>query len=285
MSVNHEQDGRLVDMSGFRPVNRAYWDARAEVHAASESYGFARFADDRTYLSRVVRFDRPRLGDITDLRGVHLQCHVGTDTVSLARLGARMSGLDFSSASLEQAQRLAAASGADIDFHEADVYDAVRVLGRASFDLVYTGIGALCWLPDVARWAEVVAELLRPGGRLFIREGHPMLWALDESVIPAVLGYPYFEQAEPTVVDDPGSYAQPDIEFVASQTYSWNHGLAETITALMDAGMELTQLVEHDSIPWNALPGQMAQDEAGEWRLSDRPERLAASFTLQAVKC
>jgi SAM-dependent methyltransferase len=271
-------------VSGFRPVNRAYWDARAAVHGASDNYGFVRFADDPGYLSRVVRFDRPRLGDVAGLRGVHLQCHVGTDTVSLTRLGARMSGLDFSPASLVQAQRLATMCGADIDFHAADVYDAVPVLGAASFDLVYTGIGALCWLPDIARWAEVVAGLLRPGGRLFIREGHPMLWALDESAIPAVLGYPYFEQAEATVVDDPGSYAQPDAEFLASQTYSWNHGLAETITALMDVGMELTQLVEHDSIPWNALPGQMTQDDDGEWRLSDLPERLAASFTLQAVK-
>ncbi|HEX4246656.1 MAG TPA: class I SAM-dependent methyltransferase [Pseudonocardia sp.] len=271
-------------MSDYLAVNRANWDERAPLHAASADYAFDSLRADREFLSYVVRFDRPRLGDVTGLRGVHLQCHIGSDTVSLARLGARMTGLDLSEASLEQARRLAKDTGADIDFHTAEVYRAVEVLGAGRFDLVYTGVGALCWLPSVTRWAAVVAALLSPGGRLFLREGHPMMWALDESTDPATLRYPYFETAEPMVFDEPNTYADPDAVLTNSVTNSWNHGLGEIITALLDAGLRLTQFVEHDSVPWDALPGQMTLDGVGEWRLSTRPERMAASYTLQAVK-
>ena len=167
-------------MPDYIEINKANWDDRAPAHAASPDYAFEQFVADPHFLSEVVRFDLPRLGDVRGLRAVHLQCHIGTDTISLARLGATMTGLDFSGASIAEAQRLSATCGTPVDFVEADVYDAPGVLPAGTFDLVFTGIGALCWLPDVRRWAKVVSELLRPGGRLFIREGHPILWSIDE---------------------------------------------------------------------------------------------------------
>ena len=272
-------------MEDYRIVNRAGWDERVPAHVASPDYQVERFAEDPGFLSSVVRFDLPRLGAISGLRGVHLQCHIGTDTVSLARLGASMTGLDFSAPAVEQARRLAQRIGADATFVQAEVYSAAEVLGRGAFDLVFTGIGALCWLPDIRRWASVVAALLRPGGRLFIREGHPMLWSLDETR-PGVLAveYPYFERPEPIVFEDEGTYVQTDAVFTQNRTHSWNHGLGEMITALMAEGMALTGLAEHDSVPWEALPGQMEQLGGGEWRLADRPWRLPHSYTLQAVK-
>ena len=265
-------------------VNRANWDERAPAHAASTGYAFDRFVTEPGFLSGVVQFDRARLGDLTGRRGVHLQCHIGTDTLSLARLGARMSGLDFSAPALTAARKLAADTGTDIDYREALLYDAVDVFGAGSFDFVYTGVGALCWLPDVAKWARVVADLLRSGGRLFIREGHPMMWALDERAASPTLGYSYFELEEPLVYIETGTYVETEVELEHSVTHSWNHGLGEIITALMAAGLRLTQFVEHDSVPWEALPGHMVCDDLGEWRLSTRPERLAASYTIQAVK-
>ena len=271
-------------MDDYVTLNKASWDERAPAHAASPGYSVDRFVADPTFLSDVVRFDLPLLGDVTGLRGVHLQCHIGTDTISLSRLGARMTGLDFSSAALQQGRALAAATGSGVDFVEADVYDAAAVLEPGSFDLVFTGIGALCWLPDVRRWAGVVADLLAPGGRLFIREGHPMLWSLAD-VRPdhlLVVDHPYFEQVEPLVWDDGGTYVPTDVEFVHNTTLEWNHGLGEIVTALMDAGLTITALAEHDSVPWEALPGQMTSGPGGEWRLSERPERLACSYTLQA---
>ncbi len=165
-------------VADYLKLNRANWDDRVPAHVASADYAVQRFLDDPAFLSDVVRFDLPLLGDVAGLRGVHLQCHIGTDTVSLARLGASMTGLDFSGAAVAEAGRLATAVGADARFVQADVYDAVGALQPGSFDLVYTGVGALTWLPDIRRWGRVVAGLLRPGGRLFIRDGHPMLYAL-----------------------------------------------------------------------------------------------------------
>jgi SAM-dependent methyltransferase len=272
-------------MASYLDVNRASWDDRAPAHAASPDYCVDRFVEDADFLSEVVAFDVPLLGDVRGLRGVHLQCHIGTDTISLARLGAAMTGLDFSGAAVAEARRLSAIAATPADFVESDVYSALDVLPSAAFDLVYTGIGALCWLPDVRRWAGVVAGLLHTGGRLFIREGHPMLWAIDEARTDVLaVDYPYFERPEPLVDDDPGTYVATTAEFTHNVTHSWNHGLGEIVTALLGAGMQLTGLVEHDSVPWEALPGQMEKDELGEWRLSDRPWRLAHTYTLQAVK-
>ena len=267
-------------------LNRESWDERAPAHAASADYGVDRFVEDPKFLSDIVRFDLPRLGDIGGVRGVHLQCHIGTDTLSLARLGARMTGLDFSQASLERARLLSDRAGPHVDFVEAEVYEAVAVLGPEAFDLVFTGIGALCWLPSIARWANVVSDLLVPGGRLFLREGHPMLWTLDEERVDGELtvDYPYFEREEAIVADYPGTYVETSATFTHNVTHQWNHGLGEIVTALQDSGMDITMFVEHDSVPWEALPGQMTKTEFGEWRLTDRPWRLPHTYTLQAIK-
>jgi SAM-dependent methyltransferase len=273
-------------MTDYRDVNRANWDERAQAHAASADYDVDGYVADKAHLSHVVRFDLPLLGDIAGLRGVHLQCHIGTDTLSLARLGATMTGVDFSPKSLEQARHLAERAGPPVTYVEADVYGAVAALGGETFDLVYTGVGALCWLPDIRRWAQTVAALLRPRGRLFIREGHPVLWALDYDRADHLLAleYPYFEQEEPQVWDEEGTYVETDAVFTHTTTHEWNHGLGEIVTALIDAGMAVTGLVEHQSVPWEALRGQMTKLDNGEWRLSDRPERLPHAYTLHAVR-
>ena len=267
-------------------INRALWDERAPVHAASPDYNVHRYAAEPDFISDVVRFDQPRLGSIEGLDGVHLQCHIGTDTVSLARLGARMEGLDFSPPALVEARRLAGLAGVDVTFHEGDLYDAPDILGRERFDLVFTGIGALCWLPSIGRWAAVVAALLRPGGRLFLREGHPVLWSLAENRPELVIEHPYFEQVEPSVWDGPpGTYVSTDATLVNGASHEWNRGLGEIVTALLDHGLRLTGLEEHRSAPWEALPGLMTYDAAiDEWRLTDRPDRLPLTYTLQAVR-
>ena len=148
----------------WRAINLANWNSRVGFHEAG--YRLDAFRSDPHHLSDVVRFDLPRLPALEGLTGVHLQCHIGTDTLSLARLGARMSGLDFSQPALDVATRLAVDCGTSIDYRCADLYDAVEAFGGERFDFVYTGVGALCWLPDVARWAAIVAHFLKPGGRL-----------------------------------------------------------------------------------------------------------------------
>ena len=275
-----------IPAEDYRKLNRASWDDRAAAHAASKDYAVDRFRVDPTFLSNVVQFDLPRLGEIAGLDGLHLQCHLGTDTLSLARLGARMTGLDFSGESLGQARGLAEETGAKIEYVQSDVYDAVDVLGTERFDLVFTGVGALCWLPDVRRWAAVVARLLRPGGRLFLREGHPVLWAIDEERPDGllVLEYPYFEREEPLVWHDDNTYVQTDATFTHNKIHNWNHGLGEVVTALLEESLTLTGLVEHDSVPWEAFPGRMERVSGDEWRVADRPWRMPLTYTLQASK-
>jgi SAM-dependent methyltransferase len=273
-------------MEDYRAVNRANWDERAPAHAASSDYAVAEFLADPTFLSGVVRFDQPLLGDIEGLRGLHLQCHIGTDTLSLARLGAEMTGLDFSPPALAEARKLAAATRTSIDYVEADAYDAVEALGRERFELLYTGVGALCWLPSIERWADVVAALLTPGGRLFLREGHPMLWTLGDARPDGLLVVQdaYFERPEPEVYVEEGTYVKTDSSFASNTTHTWNHGLGETVTALLERGFRITGLAEHDSVPWDAFPGHMDVLDSGEFRIRERPWRLAHSYTLQAVR-
>lgn len=264
-------------------MNLANWDQRAPAHAQSPDYAVDKFVADPAFLSDVVTFDLPRLGDVRGLRGVHLQCHIGTDTISLARLGATMTGLDFSPAAITEAKKIAQAAGVEVDYVQSDVYAAADVLPRESFDLVFTGIGALCWLPDVRRWAQTVAALLKPGGRLFLREGHPMMWAMHEDD-PMRLAYPYFETEKPLVFDEPGTYVSTETQFTANVSHSWNHGLGETVTALHEAGLRLTMLEEHDSVPWKAFTTGMVADELGEYRLAEHRERMPLTYTLQAVR-
>lgn len=272
-------------MDRYLEVNRANWDERAAIHAVSQTYDLAAYADQR-HLSSIVRFDIPRLGDLTGVDGVHLQCHIGTDTISLARLGARMTGLDLSPASLAVARRLAADVQPDVTFVESALYDARKALGGKDFDLVFTGIGALCWLPDVARWAATVASLLRPGGRLFLREYSPVLWAVDETPHDGdvQLAYTYFESAQPLVWNSPETYTDATTAITHTTTHEWNHGMGEIVTAILDAGLTITGLEEHRSVPSEFLPGLMTKGPDGEWRLTERPERLPLSYTMQAVK-
>ncbi|MEO7398986.1 MAG: class I SAM-dependent methyltransferase [Ilumatobacteraceae bacterium] len=273
-------------MDEYAFVNRANWESRVPHHLASIDYGVQRFIDQPDHLSDVVLFDRHRLGDIAGKDVVHLQCHIGTDTLSLARLGAAVTGLDFSPAALAAARELAARCEQPVRFVESEVYDAPALLGSNRFDVVYTGVGALCWLPDIRRWASVVAALLRPGGRLFIREGHPMLWSLADPRPDGVVAveHPYFETARGTKFVETSSYVAHDDPLAHPDTIQFNHGLGEIVTALIRTGMEVTSLEEHDSVPWPALGDQMEEVGGGEFRLRDRPERLAASYTLQAVK-
>lgn len=286
-------------MDDYLRVNAANWDARADVHTGPGGYRLD-LVQDPAWISAVVRFDLPRLGDVRGLDGLHLQCHLGTDTVSLARLGARMTGLDLSSRALEHARALAERAGAQVDYVQADVYSAPEALGGRTFDLVYTGIGALCWLPDIRRWGRTVARLLRPGGRLVVRDHHPVLNSVvglvvrdhhpDRDQQPGISGpgaatpaleLPYWEDEEGMTWTGQVSYAG-EAAVASPVSREWNHALSEIVMAVLDAGLRLELLVEHDSVPWPALPGLMVQDEAGEYRLADRPQRLPASFTLVA---
>ena len=273
-------------INDWRSINLANWESRVPLHTGPDGYDLAGF-DDPAHLSAVVRYDLPRLGRLDGLDVVHLQCHIGTDTVSLARLGARsVTGLDFSPAALEAGRALAGRANADVRFVEADAYDAVAALGAESCDIVYTGVGALCWLPDIRRWADVVAVLLRPGGRLFIREGHPMLWTLSDPRPDGLLvvEYPYFETAGNVYVEH-DSYAGTGA-VAAPESVGFNHGLGEIFTALTGAGLAVTAFEEHREVSWKPLGEAMvpSPDFEDEFILAEGADRVPLTYTLQAVR-
>lgn len=270
----------IADFDKYRTENLRNWESRVPVHAASRDYDLSGLAADRTRLSPVVEYDRPWLGDLTGLDAVHVQCHIGTDTISLARLGARVTGVDFSPGALGVARDLAIAAGLDARFVESELYEIPGVLG-ADFDLVYTGVGALNWLPDIAGWARVVAGLLRPGGRLYVRDGHPMMYTLfdgiDDDVLRVTL--PYFEGqelhwfSELTYTDGP-PVAHPG-------QYEWNHALGEIVQAVIDSGLTVTALREHRECEWKALK-HLVEGPDGKFRLAEGVDRLPLMFTLEA---
>ncbi|MGE0214518.1 class I SAM-dependent methyltransferase [Mycolicibacterium sp.] len=262
----------------WRALNLANWEARVPLHLSPEGYDLASF-DDPQYLSGVVRYDLPRLDSIADLDVVHLQCHIGTDTVSLARLGPRsVTGLDFSPSAIAAGIALAVRAGAAVRFVECDVYEAVTALGVGCCDLVYTGIGAICWLPDIRRWAEVVAALLRPGGRLFMREGHPMLDTLSDTRDDGLLvvQYPYFETSGTTFSEE-GTYGGPGT-VAAPEGVSFNHGLGEVFGALTAAGLTVTAAIMKDSLRRCSSAGGPARDPSAppHPRAGRRPLQLSS---------
>jgi 2-polyprenyl-3-methyl-5-hydroxy-6-metoxy-1,4-benzoquinol methylase len=274
-----------VNLDEHRSANLRNWEERVPAHTAPGGYDVDRLLADPGQISRVVGYDAPRLGDLTGQRVLHLQCHIGTDTLSLARLGASVTGVDFSPAALAAARDLCARAGVDARFVESEVYDAPSALAGETFDLVYTSVGVLNWLPDISGWGQVVAALLRPGGRLFLREFHPMVFTIDERRTDdlLVVTYPYFETEDPLSWDDPTTYGNVEARLESSVTYEWNHGLAETVMAVIDAGLRLDALVEHRELEWQMLP-QQVQDDAGRWVLPHGPERLPLMFTLMATK-
>lgn len=215
----------------------------------------------------------PALGSIEGLNIIHLQCHLGTDTLSLARLGAaKVTGLDFSSASLDQARRLAASSegGDKCTYVLSSVEDALNAVPAGTFDIVYTGIGSICWLPHIKEWARIVAALLKPGGRLYIRDAHPMLNALEQDDpdpnTPLIVDWPYFER-EAVIWEGTSGYVHDEegkiVPLKNNRTAVFNHGLGQTVQAVLEAGMRLTSLTEEDTVPWEAIKGKMCIADNG----------------------
>lgn len=268
----------------WRADNLAGWENRVDIHTGPDGYDVAGLLGDTKRVSPTLENDRHALGSLTGLDVVHLQCHLGTDTLSLLRLGAMsVTGLDFSSKAIAHCQYLFSKAGAAGRFVQGDVYDAAALLA-ARFDLVYASVGAINWIPSIARWMEVAAELLRPGGRLYLRDVHPMSMVIDpETDLELRLRYPYGEGTEPVTLDDDQTYAGDGTPLKHTTTHEWSHGLGEIVQGALDAGLRIDGLREHYFTEWQMLPS-MVRQSPGHYVLPDRPERLPLMFTLQASK-
>jgi SAM-dependent methyltransferase len=262
-------------------ANRRLWDARTPIHVASEFYDVDGFRSGDTSLHSL---EQEEVGDVTGKRLLHLQCHFGLDTLSWARLGADVTGLDFSAAAIAEARRLAGELGIDARFVESDVYEAATALDGDTFDIVFTSYGALTWLPDIRRWAEVAASLVAPGGFLYVAELHPATQVLDDE--PGIedlrVGYPYWTRSGPLRFEEEGTYADFEADIKLPE-YVWQHGLGDIVTSIIDAGLTLEYLHEHDRTVFQQLPF-LERDDDGWWRLPADLPALPFLFSLRASK-
>ena len=239
--------------------NRKLWDAWTAIHTTGGFYDVRRFRDDPDDV-RIEAWERDEVGDVTGRSLLHVQCHFGLDTLSWARLGAaRVTGVDFSEPAIAFARELAAEVGlADRSrFVVSDVSGLPGPLEGETFDVVYTGRGALGWLPDLEPWAEAVADLVKPGGIFYIHEGHPVLWALEdeaEDLAPGEVRVAYdYWGGETLTVPVQGSYADPDADVDADVEHGWNHSLGEIVTVLARSGLRIELLDEKRQLGWPAL--------------------------------
>jgi 2-polyprenyl-3-methyl-5-hydroxy-6-metoxy-1,4-benzoquinol methylase len=264
--------------------NLATWERWTEIHVASKSYEVESFRDGRRPI-RVRDYEIEEVGSVEGKTLLHLQCHFGLDTLSWARLGANVTGADFSPAAIEAARTLATEVGIDAQFIVSNLYELPDHL-EGEFDVVYTSRGVLGWLPDIRRWADVVAHFVKPGGFAYITEVHPVANAFDdENVQPGELRlrYPYWEHQRPLTFKVQGSYADRDAATDGLIEHSWNHSLGEVITALVDAGLTIKFLHEFDFHEWE-VPFLVEADDR-TWRLPGRDNgRLPLFFSLQATK-
>jgi SAM-dependent methyltransferase len=266
----------------WREANRARWDERVAIHTLSDFYDQAGFRDSRD----VIRdFEAAEVGDVTGRSLLHLQCHFGQDTLSWAHRGAtRVVGLDFSERATETARELAAELGYGPDrasFVTADVYDAVEAVPDTSYDIVYTGIGALNWLPDLGRWAATAASLVAPGGFLYLAEFHPLCDALDEGTGSRIT-HDYFRH-DAWVDETSGTYTDIDAPTVHNRSVEWTHTLGDVVTALAAAGLRIDFLHEHDVTLFQRF-ADLRRGADGYYRLpADRP-RIPLMYSLKATR-
>ncbi|MDA0270494.1 MAG: class I SAM-dependent methyltransferase [Chloroflexi bacterium] len=276
----------------YLDANLARWDESVPIHVASQGYDLEGFLRGEKSL---YPLEIEEVGDVAGKTLLHLQCHFGMDTLNWARLGARVTGLDCSPAAVEAARDLAARIGVtDARFVQSDVYDAASVIDE-QFDVVYTGIGAFNWLPDIRAWARVAAGFVRAGGFLYVYEAHPMWATLDDERTDQalVVTYPYFETAKPNEWTSPQSYVDGP-PLTNQRTFEWNHGLGEVVTAMIDAGLRIEFVHEHraqawQGLPWmeaeNAIPAGSMHRRREHWRLPEHQRDLVPlMYSIRASK-
>jgi len=272
-----------MPLDSHRSANRDNWNERVAIHLASDAYAVERFIDDPKDISEPVTFDHTAVGDVQGKSLLHLQCHFGRDTLSWARLGANVTGIDFSGKAIQAARKLSEDSKTPGRFIESELYDSPEAL-KETFDIVYTSVGALCWLPDIRGWAQVVASFLKPGGLFYVRDTHPMFLALDldRPDETLVVQHPYFGAPDPEVYEAEFSYAG-DGKLTHTTNYEWAHGLGEIVTALIGAGLRIECFNEHRFLDWHGM-ACMERGDDGLYRMPLHLERnLPLQFSIRAT--
>lgn len=257
-------------------ANRALWNKRTEAHMSSEFYDVAKFREGKSSLNQ---FELDLLGNVQGKSLLHLQCHFGQDTLSLARMGANVTGIDFTDTAIAAARQLNTELGLHAKFECCNVYDT-REFVKEQFDFVFTSYGTIGWLPDLKPWARVVNESLRPGGRFVIVDFHPFVWMMDEEY--HALKYSYFND-EMIITDSTGSYASQINLHPPMKEYGWNHPFSDLLSSLVREGLVLEIFNEYNGSPYNCFPG-MEQSADGLYRFSKWDKKIPLIYGIRFRK-
>ena len=269
-------------LRAWMEANRLNWDDRTAVHLRNRT-GFYPIDRVRAADNALGEPEDAELGDVARKRLVHLQCHFGLDSIRLARRGAIVTGLDFSASAIAAARALAAELGVPAHFVEGNVYDAPALL-HAQYDIAFVTWGSIIWLPDIRLWAQIVAELLAPGGWLYLAEGHPSTLSLDEvdGRLVALRSW-RTPAAGPFIYDETTTYTGDPTPLAHTRSYEWCHPLSDIIGGLLEAGMHLDFLHEHERLPWRYFPMMMEAEDWG-YRLPDGHPPWPLAFSVRASK-
>lgn len=259
----------------FFEANKELWNLKTNIHQNSEFYNAEKVVNGASSLNTI---EQTELGDISGKSLLHLQCHFGLDSISLARKGAHVTAVDISDKSIKLARTLAKQSDVDIDFICCNVYDIENYVS-SKYDIIFTSYGVIYWLPDLGRWAELVAKHLKKGGQFYMVEFHPLVWIFDEEF--QKITYPYHNTG-PIEEEIISSYTK-DQEYIGRKSYGWNHAMSEVVNALINQGMELQFLNEFPYSPYNCF-NNMVKGENGGWVIGSMPNKIPLVFSVKLLK-
>lgn len=265
-----------IDYNKLFGENKELWEKRTDEHLGSEFYGVEEFIKGKTSLNR---FELELVGDVKNKSLLHLQCHFGQDTLSFARLGASVTGVDFTSSAIDAARKLNNKIGTNATFHCCNVYDT-RQHVKDRYDIVFTSYGTIGWLPDLKPWAEVISASLNSGGQFIIVDFHPVMWMLDEDY--SNMKYSYFND-EVIITESTGTYTGNRNLHAPMKENGWNHPLSDIIGSLLNAGLQLETFKEYNGSPYNCFPG-MKLDNDGLWRFEKWERKLPLAYGLKFRK-
>ena len=265
-------------------ANKELWDRFARLHykTESEDYSVKSFLEGQSTLKS---YELKEMGNVKGKSLLHLQCHFGLDTLSWAREGAIVTGIDLSSHGIRLAKILTKRANLKATFIESNLYNLPNVLSE-KFDIVYTSIGVLCWLNDLKEWGRIIGNYLKPGGFFYIAEIHPFSYVFDnesDDIKDLQVFYDYFHTPEPLEFDANGTYAAIDTKFEPKKEYEWTHSISDVINSLLEAGLRIEFLNEYPFTVWKQFPFAELEDD-GYYRLKDQKAEIPLLFTLKAVK-
>lgn len=229
----------------YLETNKASWNNKVNFHISSEFYNVEAWKNGKSSLHDI---ELNLLGAVSGKSILHLQCHFGQDTISLARMGAKTTGIDLSDKAIEVARNLAKDMNVDASFICCDLYDLPQHLD-SKFDIVYTSYGTIGWLPDMDKWAEVIQYFLKPGGQFIFVEFHPVVWMFDDDF--KGVAYDYFNKGA-IIETYTGTYADKEAPIV-QEYVMWNHSISEVVQSLLGKGLSIKSLMEYDYSPYNCF--------------------------------